>query len=328
MKPTPTTKASKKMKAADTLPVEAQALSSAWVPFVHRLAQALEKLLEDQYLIITKKGTNEFIQFASQGFYGLRVETISNHYRDEANQLSDVQIANLLDIGWSAPTNNPDKSTPAADPDGSPNFFAEFPLPLYVIEIAQMAVKTFTEVLNLNHPAFLEYEAFSSDGNSLPIPQLGLKLAIRSEKSAKNSALPKLVMDTVKELTGIDDLSYDEDGDLGGIRFKSIVTYVRLIADRPYIRLFAILLNNVEPTLQLLALINRLNAQEGFLHLIHKDGAVIAISDVLVTPFVASHIAHALGNFTQIADEMFVTLQSEFGGGASSSVQSLSQLKH
>lgn len=325
MKPSLATKAPKKLKA-DTLPVEAQALSSAWVPFVHRLAQALEKLLEDQYLIITKKGTNEFVQFAGQGFFGLRVETISNHFRSDQNQLTDVQIANLIEIGWSAPTNNPEESTPANDPDGSPNYFIEFPTPLYVIEIAQMAVKTLTDVLHIGHPAFLEYEAFCTDGDSIALPNLGLK---RSISSADNSdALPKLVLDTVKELTGIDDWAFDSDGEIGEIHYGNINTCILLNKDRPYLRFVSVILENAKPTLQLLARINELNSQEGFMHLFIENGAVIAVSDILVTPFIASHMAHALGNFCQIADNFNTILQAEFVDDDTFSEQPPSQLKH
>lgn len=329
MKPSLPTKASEKMKVAHTLPVEAQALSSAWVPFVHRLAQALEKLLEDQYLIITKKGTNEFVQFAGQGFFGLRVETISNHFRSDQNQLTDVQIANLIEIGWSAPTNNPEESTPANDPDGSPNYFIEFPTPLYVIEIAQMAVKTLTDVLHIGHPAFLEYEAFCTDGDSIALPNLGLK---RSISSADNSdALPQLLLETVRELTGIDDWSFDKDGDIGGIRYGNVSTFVRLLSDRPYIRLHAVVLNNVQAleTNKLLERINEMNGEEGFMHLIVRNNAVLALSDVPASPFVASIVAHGLGNFCQVADGFNTILQAEFGEDTLlTEPQPSQQLKH
>lgn len=321
------TEGSNKIKAVDTPPVQPQVLSEAWVPFSQRLSSILQNLEEDQFIILTKKHSKEFIQIVCQGSFGTRLETISNFFRDEANQLTEAQIANLIQLGWYFPTGDQVFGTPEFIPDGSPNFYYDAPIPIDFAALAGMAVKTFTDVLHISHPGFLEYQAFDQDGNSLPLPTLGLKLSIQSEESDQNSKLSKMLLDTVKELTAIDDLSYDADGNICGIYYGSINACARLIDDLPYIRLFSGLLDNIETTHELLVRLNELNAENGHMHLIVRDGFVIALSDILIRPFIASHIAHGLENFCQISDEMHITLQAEFGDGASV-VEQPTKLKH
>ena len=55
-------------------------VSVAWPPFAQKLAATLEKVQEDQYLILSVKRSNRFVQFAVQGSFGIRVETTSNSY--------------------------------------------------------------------------------------------------------------------------------------------------------------------------------------------------------------------------------------------------------
>lgn len=292
---------------------QAARTSSAWPQFAERLQSALAGLVEDQYLILSLKGSNQCIQFAAQGFFGMRLETTSNFFMDDAHQLSDEGIARLMGLGWHAPTSDPEHSSPRDDPDGSPNFFIDFPLPLNCKELAGLTVRTFTEVLNVPHPGYLEYEAFRLGGESIPLPMLGLKRVIQSGESEEHGRLSQLLLDTIKELTGIGEWSFDDDGDIGGIRYGSAVTHARLIEDRPYIRFHSLLISNVVDTQRLLVRVNEMNAETGFMHMVVKDGAVLAVSDVLVTPFIASHVAHALGNFSQTAENLHDTLQAEFG---------------
>ena len=303
-------------------------LSEAWTPFAQKLGAVLEKLVEDEILILSLKRSNLFIQFVSQGSFGMRSETVSNYYRDDAQQLDQQQTADLTDIGWQTPTRNPDESTPETDPDGSSNFFFDAIVPWQGMNLANVTVRTLVQVLKVSHPGFLEYDAFDSNGQSLPLPSLGLKRQIASDDGEKDGALPQLLLETIKELTGIDDWQFDEDGDIGGIRYGSVSTYARLIDDRPYVRFYATLIRDLEETQALFMRINELNGDNGHLHFVVKNGAVTALSDVLVTPFVTSHVAHALGNFCQTVDEVNDTLQAEFGGDAASIEQPPSRLTH
>jgi len=249
-----------------------------------------------------------------QGFFGIRIETISNYFRHEANQLTQKQIACLLDIGWNRPTGSQIHGTPECDPDGSPNYYQDFSNPVDFDALAGMAGRTFIEVIKISHPGFLEYECFDGAGNSISVPELGLK---RAGAVSQKEALPQLLIDTITEVTGISDWAFDEDGILSGITFGSATTHIHLLKDEKYVRLCSIILEDVKESLSLLARLNELNTENGYMHVFFKNGTVVALSDVQVVPFVNNHLVNALGNFCQVADGFFDTLNAEFGDGAS-----------
>lgn len=100
-------------------------LYEAWTDYAVQLAQVLNALEEDEYLVISLKNSNRFVQFAGQGAHGMRVETVSNFYLPENQQLGAVQHDLLLKFGWSAPCNLPDEF--GHEPVGSPNHFLDLP---------------------------------------------------------------------------------------------------------------------------------------------------------------------------------------------------------
>lgn len=291
----------------------ARSISVAWEPFSEKLAAVIANLEEDQYLILSKKRSFESVQFAGQGSFGLRLETTSNYFRDQENQLTEQQVSSLTDLGWNLPTRNPAISTPQSDPDGSPNLYIDISLPLNFRDIADLTVSTFSEILSVPHPGFLEFDAFDADGNSLPLPTLGLKRANNAGEADQNSKLPQLLLDTLKEVTGIHSLEFDEDGYVGGIDADSVTTFVSILADRQYIRLNAMIIKGVKESKALLKKINEMNGEVGYMHLVVSNRNVIVFSDVLVEPLVASHVAIALDNFCLSANAMKSELEAEFG---------------
>jgi len=149
-------------------------VSAAWPAFHERLTETLKAMTEDQFLILVRKETNHFVQFAAQGFYGMRAEVVCNSYLTGPERLSDEDEAMLRAFGWADPTSGPGVP-PELDPDGSPNYFKEWDAPVDHAEVADLAVRTLIEVLGLPHPGWLEYTAFDFEGNKLVLPSLGLK---------------------------------------------------------------------------------------------------------------------------------------------------------
>lgn len=258
----------------------------------------------------------------AQGSFGTRLETVSNYFRAETNQLSQHQISDLIELGWNPPTGSQIYGTPECDPDGSPNFFHDAAIPIDFAALAGMAVRTFIEILHISHPGFLQYECFDGAGNTISLSELGLK---RADAANQKDAMPQLLIDTLKEVTGISDWFFDEEGDLGGIKYGSATTHIQLLEDEQYVRLYSIILEDAKESLQLLARLNELNSENGYMHLVCKDGVVIALSDLQVIPFVNNHLVNALGNFCQIVDGFHDILNAEFGKGATLSEQPLNQ---
>jgi len=178
-------------------------LSADWVPFAQKLATALEKLEEHQFLILPVKRSRRYIQFSAQGAFGMRVETTSNSYLNKKEQLNEQQISFLIDVGWQAPTNTPNDSTPEKDPDGSPNYFVSFPAPISFTEVANLTVRTFAEVLCVPHPGRLQYFAFDKEAGNFELPELGLKLENQKLKPVKEKDIPQQLLGAIRETTGI-----------------------------------------------------------------------------------------------------------------------------
>src|ERR1035437_1251838 len=119
--------ATKKRKVAVEKPILNTTTSPAWVSFSERLIGALQSLEAGQWLIIQKQGVSDWVQYAAEGNGKFRMETKSNFYRELDEELTLEQQELLSRIGWREPTGA--DSTPASDPQGSPNYFLDLTLP-------------------------------------------------------------------------------------------------------------------------------------------------------------------------------------------------------
>jgi hypothetical protein len=68
-------------------------IAQAWAALSQKLAYILSKLEQDQYLIISEKTRNRYVQFACQGEVGMRVEVTSNHFLKGKDRLNRRQIS-------------------------------------------------------------------------------------------------------------------------------------------------------------------------------------------------------------------------------------------
>ncbi len=118
---------------------------SPWPAFEKRLADAIGALDEDQYLILSKKRGWGYVQFAAQGFYGIRGECMSNHYLDAAHALTKVQMDALVALGRLAPTGTPAEVCADKKKDGSPNYHRDFEGRARVARAARLAVRTLAD---------------------------------------------------------------------------------------------------------------------------------------------------------------------------------------
>lgn len=153
----------------------------AWKEFADRLVPALIGLEEDEYLVLSIKNSNRFVQFMDQGRYGVRVEAVSDYYLPDGEHLSEQDYDRLMKLGWSAPTNLPDQF--GHEPDGSPNYYIDLDRPVSYPDIAVLAVLTLANVYGAGHPGQLEYDAHSVDGTSIRFPHLPIRR--RPQEAAK-----------------------------------------------------------------------------------------------------------------------------------------------
>lgn len=305
--------ATTKRKIADKKQPLDRTTSSAWSAFSDRLIAALQGLEAGQWLIIQKQVESDWVQYAAEGQGKFRVETKSNWYRELDQELSLEQQECLCQIGWREPTGSGAISTPANDPHGSPNYWLDLRLPIDASKLVNVTVATFTDALGVAEPDGLVYEAFYSCGDSLSLPNLGLKPLITTRANSQNPQLRSQLLGIIKELTCIDTFAYDADNDIGPISYGCVSAFARLVEDQPYLRLYAPVLDHVDQSPELLSRINELNCTHGFLHLCVLNDCLTVVSDILIAPFLTRYVAQGLANFMQLADQFASELREEFG---------------
>ena len=78
-----------------------------WEAFEDALTSALS-VLEEEFLIVSARDGNRFVQFHVSRVDGVLAETASNAYRGPDRQLDAGQLAALVSLKWAAPTRAPD----------------------------------------------------------------------------------------------------------------------------------------------------------------------------------------------------------------------------
>lgn len=304
-------------------PAPHAARGGAWEEFAITLATNLAQLEVDQFLILeTRRRPAHYLQFAQQGPTGLRAETVSNAYLEEWERLDDEALGRLKGLGWLAPTYAPD-GTP--DSDRSPNYYAEWPLPVPYGDVGNMAVRTLEDVLDVHHPGFLRYKAFAHGGAPIILPNLGLVRAndeVPSPSSPTSSpptppAGPDELLGQVKEvvrsLLGVDEVAVDDDGDVP-IRSEASLTYVRVFTDAPVVRVFSPVLWDIGDPEDIEETVNDINKATHWVKAIWDRGTVVLFSDVVGSPLAEVQLTAAIESVISRADEYGPQLQQKYGG--------------
>lgn len=291
-------------------------LAKNWAPFRERLIKILSVLEEDQFLIISLKQTSRYVQFAGQGSFGMRVETVSNQYLPANERLDPKQMKALRKLGWNKPTGSAKQSTPKKDPDGSANYHVDFAAPVPVEKIAALAIATFAGIHDAPYPGNLEYEAFDDEGNRLELSQLGLKRHVRDtnkDGAADQTVLRTKLRGTLRALTGDETLDFDDDGDIG-VRYGSMMAFARLVEEGPTVHIFAPLVQKISTNPPLMEKLNAINVNNLRMKLFVHNDTVYGVANIPVLPYIGDLVAREFSDFCKSADELDNLLQGEFGG--------------
>jgi hypothetical protein len=297
---------------AKNKPTPTSELPETWTTFAQKLAAVLAKLEEDDYLCLSVKGSDRYVRFFMEGEFGMRVETPSNVFLEEQEQLDDNQIANLVAADWCAPTVTLDDLIDDDESDGSPNFFLDLNSPVSFEAVAALTVRTLSEILGVPSPEQLEYYAYDEEDEPIEFPELGLQLE-ESEEDGDLEVISQQLLETLRETIGVSDLEFDEDGDIG-VRYRSALSFVRMNHDGLFVGMFAQLLTDVPENPDIFSRLNDINSNEIMVRVFYKEGVVYAVVDIPALPFVGTHVAEAFGYFCDAADRLGVLLQKEFGG--------------
>lgn len=283
-------------------------VSKDWAPFAQNLSLVLARLEEDQFLILAAKKGNRYLQLSCQGTWDTRIEVVSNHFLKGDDRLTRQEMAWLRAHGWNAPTGTPKQATPDKDPDGSPNYFIDAPSSVSASDLVSMIIDTLIYGLGLPYPGALNYESFDSEGGALAFQELGLKPSARAD-----TPLMDQVLSVFRDVAGIADLAYDEDGDVS-VRYGAIV--IRAVQLNNWVRLFSALVTEAKETPALLRKINLINDGVHRIRVFLHDYAVYAALDVPADPFVPAHMVAAMNEFSEVAEGLAIVLRAEFSGKA------------
>jgi hypothetical protein len=307
-------------------------ISPDWSAWGEKLAACLASLKEDQFLIISTKRGNHYIQFAGQGDFGMRMETSSNEYLAKSEKLSASQISALLAAGWHKPTAKPPRKSTAAKPVkgpiGSPNFFRDVSAPVQARDVAEFTVLTFAVILGIPHPGFLHYRAFENEVGPLDLPQLGLKRAKEVSSSKQEWNLRELLLETMREATGLTGLEYDKDGDIQ-VGHGNTALFVSIGERMSYVRIHALLLDGVKEQPGLYERLNEFNAHSTMLRFTYRNEVLSAIADIDVEHYFSKkQVTHVFHFCVRVADDMSASLQAEFGGNTSYTKPEVALVRH
>lgn len=148
----------------------------AWRTFESSLADALDLLEEDEYLVIASKRRNHYVQFAAQGHHGMWIEAASNAFIDDpADRLTDAQHQHLAALGWDGPQEFAPGPQTVQVGSTQGNFFLDAAAPVPLATVARLACTTLHDVFGIPHPGDLEYVAFHRRGDSIRFPTLRLQ---------------------------------------------------------------------------------------------------------------------------------------------------------
>lgn len=160
-----------------------------WNHFTKALAECLGDLDGREYLIISSRAVNHYVQFAVDRDGSIRAEAAANQYIWELQGLLTVEDYQTMErLGWSRPTNYPPElKDPRNVPGGSPNFFIDVEAPVDYQKVATLAVTTLRTVYGIGRPAELNYKAFGQNRVSVRFPTLGLE-RVRSRRGPHRAA--------------------------------------------------------------------------------------------------------------------------------------------
>ena len=283
----------------------------SWDSFEKALASSLT-VLDEEFLVLSTRGGNRFVQFAVDPALGIFAETVSNAYLGPDEKLDAGQLADLLSMGWAAPTHAPDSPDPVPMPDGSPNHFREFKRPFSCAEVAAFAVRTLTGPLRVGSPAELEYRASDEAGHTVTLPALELAREDRPRpkasppaKSKGTSPFEKLrsrLLAAARTLSGQAALDYEKDGSLQ-VPIGPRTGWIRPYENPCFVRVYVHLLGEVEPDDEFVGLIHQLNSRIPIARAIYVDKCVFLGIDFPALPFRAEHLTQAVTLLAQFADK-------------------------
>ncbi len=165
------------------------------------------------------------------------------------------------------------------------------------------------------------------EGRRQTIDLVNLSKAIRKRLEAEPQNISTVLLETIKDVTGLADIQPGQDGDIG-VGCGCAVTYLRAIDDGKRVHLFSTVVYDLAETTQLIERLNAINANTTDMQFTFISEAIYAELKVATDPYDSKQIAKTLKKFGEVGDAMGILFQSEFGGKTAIAKSMLTVMRH
>lgn len=156
------------------------AINEEWHQFAGRLSLVIGELRRHEFLILSERKRNVYIQLASGGSLGMQAEAVSEQFYPGVGE-NEKKMLRIL--GWKPPTYFLGSATKGPRGGGSCNYYINAGN-VAPSKLADFITRTFCDVYCTRTPAALQYRAFGDTPNGtyeLRFPELGLRLEKHSQ---------------------------------------------------------------------------------------------------------------------------------------------------
>jgi hypothetical protein len=136
-----------------------------------------------------------------------------------------------------------------------------------------------------------------------------------------------LLLETIKDVTGLADIQPDQDGDIG-VGCGCAVTYLRAIDDGKRVHLFSTVVYGLTESAQLIERLSAINSNTTDLQFTFISEAIYAELKVATDPYDSKHVAETFKQFGEDSHSMGILFKSEFGGKTTIAKTMLTVMRH
>ena len=299
--------------------------AQAWAEFTVRLAEVISMIDDSADLTIRSFSASDdpppFVRLSSPTPLAVRAEAAANEALGDSFQLSDAQIAALLETGWQPP--EPAGKTFSLD---RPQDAAE--------ELAELVVGALRDVYGVQHPVFLDPDQLAEiltpkvsaldgpdgaddqsfagrlgAGGSATAQRIGA--LGRGDGSGRGTAMTAVLPADRDHLEAIVEAELaavlghapirDDEGDVV-IRVGSTLVFLRTAADAQDVVLFSAVVHDVAGRSRATEVINDLNVESRWVKFQLVRDRVFVTTSVPARPFVPAHLHQAVRVMSDVAD--------------------------
>lgn len=291
-------------------------VDAAWTAFTVALATAIEELPEDSDLELvldpTATGTGAAVYDVTVSRLKndeLHADATSNATLPDGVTLDRTTIAHLIALGWQPPG--------AVEGAGE-----RFGIRVSISEaeaLAEIITRTFREMYNAPHPAFLTYD-FTGDTEAPTLATARLAPAVVSAPepraiTAEASGLGSVVREVVAAMlrTEPERLSVDDNGEIS-VRAGSAMVFIKVTERPAVVDVYSPLLTEVDPNERVYRELSELTQRLPIGRLYYLSGTIWVSVPVYGRDFQPTHLMLAVESMTRLADDLDDRLQGKFGG--------------